>query len=88
MSHSPATGNVLKARPINTFPFIIHTVDADVMVFLEDLPAPDFNLVADAKALWATSASHAGEGSQYDDGEGSAFIVSAETYKYVKTYRY
>lgn len=85
------SGNVQKARPIAGDPWIVQTVDPSLNAFLSGLPAPDFETVADTKALWATAADFADEGSILVGGGGgtlSSYVVSAETYKRVKAYRY
>jgi hypothetical protein len=69
-------------------PALIQTLDGTVAAFLAGLPAPDFRIVANPKALWATEADDLAEGSVIGGGTLSTWVVSAETLKRVKAHRY
>ena len=69
-------------------PALIQTLDGSVAAFLSGLPQPDFRVVANPKALWATPADDRDEGSVIGGGTLSTWVVSAETLKRVKAHRY
>jgi hypothetical protein len=53
--------------------------------FLSGLSNPNFDTIADPTALWAQ---HATDTLQQHSTGGSAWVVSAEAYKYLKAFRY
>lgn len=78
-------GNLIKGHLIAAPPALVQTVTADVVDFLDSLAPADFSVVADTKALWAVEIDQSlTEGT----AGGTAYVVSAEAYKYVKAHRY
>ena len=80
------TGNLTSAKPIAAQPWVVTTQDASVIAFLNGLPNPDFTATSDPKVLWAKVAGNSEAGTLKDPG--SAYVVSAEAYKYVEAHRY
>ena len=80
--------NRYSTRLISAPPALVQTLDAGVEAFLSGLPEPDFRIVADPKALWATAATDRDEGSVIGGGTLTSWVVSAEALKRVKTHRY
>jgi len=75
--------NLTQEAQIAAFCYLIATLDSGVQTFLDGLPLPDFSQVEETKALWSTRARVEG-----GTTPGSAYVVSAEAYKYVKAHRY
>jgi hypothetical protein len=80
------TGNLNGARPIPDVPWIVQSVDPAVHAFLVGLPEPSFETLADPKVRWAVNALDAA--GTAETGGGSAYVVSGETYRYLKAHRY
>ena len=79
-----ATGpNLTREVQIAAYPYLIATLTTAVRDYLDGLPLPDFALVDEPTALWATRA-------RMDGGTipGSAYVVSAEAHKRVRAHRY
>lgn len=66
-------------------PAFVATKDDAVSIFLQGLPQPDFNVVANTKALWAARAVHP-EGTASPGG--TAWVVSAEVLKRIRAHRF
>ena len=83
-------GKYSLSRLIAAPPAIVQTISADAFNFLNTLPVPDFSNTADVKALWAAAANDQFEGSVFPStgGTASTWIVSAETYKRLKAFRF
>lgn len=77
--------NLIKAKLVAAPPALVQTVTPAVIDFLNSLDPADFRTVADTKALWAAPVTQSlTEGT----AGGTAYVVSAEAYKYVKAHRY
>jgi len=81
-----AGANIIGSRQIAAFPFIIETLDENVALFLAGLPTPDFSTTLDTNVDWATQCIARYEGGS--EGGGSAWVVSAQTFKRIKAHRY
>jgi hypothetical protein len=79
-------GNLTKARMVGHDPWVVSTLDGDVASFLGGLPTLDFEQTPITKGLWAVEIGGAGEGSA--SGYGTAWVVSAEAFKYLRARRY
>lgn len=82
---------IYRSRPIPADPWVIQTIDGEASAFLAGLPAPDFRILADPKALWATAVDDTDEGSIVVGGGGgtvATFVVSAEAHKRLKAHRF
>jgi len=69
-------------------PALIQVLGGPAATFLSGLPEPDFRIVANPKAVWATPVTAEGEGSVVAGGTISSYVVSAEALKRVKAHRY
>lgn len=78
--------NVTRAYQVAAQPWVVETVDTDLHAFLLSLNgagASDLGTTEETLALWAVQVPSSDE----SDG-GTAYVVSAETYKRVQAGRY
>lgn len=78
------------ARPIPVNPWIVSvpsgSTGGSIHAFLVSIQSScNFDTIADAVGLWATPCTDTLE---QDTSGGSAWVVSAEAYKYLKAFRY
>ena len=73
-------GGVTHSKLIAGQPALVHVEDATLAAHLTALSAPNFQTVADTKALWAVAATNAGGGSA-EASSGSSYVVSASAYQ-------
>lgn len=80
-----AVGLVRRAHQIAAHPFAVQVHSSTLNHWLLNLAQPNLVNTADGKALWATRAQNAGEGTVF---AGTAWIVSGEAYKRIKAHRF
>jgi ribosomal protein L12E/L44/L45/RPP1/RPP2 len=73
-------GGVTRSTLIAAPPALVHVEDATLAAFLTALSAPNFQTIADQKAIWAVAASNAGAGTA-EASSGSSYVVSAAAYR-------
>jgi hypothetical protein len=81
-----ADTKLLAAKAISAFPWLVLATSIDVTTFLATLPAPDFETAANPTQDWAVQADQF-----YPAGieaPGSAWVVSAGTYRRLKAHRF
>lgn len=77
------TAIINNRRMVSAQPFVIHSSDPDVQAYVDAIPAPSIDSDT-ANAEWGLLVAGLDDG----DVAGSAYIVSAESYKRIVTGRF